>query len=379
MTIHAFCRRLLATHPLAAGLDPRFRVLDAAEAARLRDRAVNEALDGLLAADDADVAAAAASFEPWRLTAMTLGAHERLRSQGMADPRLPQVGDPAHSPKRDEEQRDLTPDEVAAAISSRAALERILERFDSRYEELKDQRSALDFQDLELRALELLRSSPAIAEAWRGRFAHVMVDEFQDTNSVQLELVEQLRGPETRVFMVGDENQSIYRFRNADLEVFREQRRRARESADSEVLPLRGNFRSLPPCSPRSTRSARRCSTSFTPLTAGREAEAAPGDRADADARQERGRSGAEVGCRGDRPRSGAERLAAGESSPRPGAWRADCAISSMPARPNAARSSSCCAPSPMSTPMSRRSRAPACGRSSSAVAATGPSSRSRI
>ena len=62
MTIHAFCRRLLATHPLAAGLDPRFRVLDAAEAARLRDRAFNEALDGLLAADDADVAAAAASY-----------------------------------------------------------------------------------------------------------------------------------------------------------------------------------------------------------------------------------------------------------------------------------------------------------------------------
>ena len=89
MTIHAFCRRMLAAHPLAAGLDPRFRVLDAAEAARLRERAVNEALDGLLAADDADVAAAAASFEPWRLTAMTLGAHERLRSQGMADPRLP--------------------------------------------------------------------------------------------------------------------------------------------------------------------------------------------------------------------------------------------------------------------------------------------------
>ena len=53
MTIHAFCRRLLATHPLAAGLDPRFRVLDAAEAARLRDRAFDEALDGLLAAGDA--------------------------------------------------------------------------------------------------------------------------------------------------------------------------------------------------------------------------------------------------------------------------------------------------------------------------------------
>jgi ATP-dependent exoDNAse (exonuclease V) beta subunit len=246
MTIHAFCRRLLATHPLAAGLDPRFRVLDAAEAARLRDRAITEAIDGLLAAGDDEVARAAAHFEPWRLTVMTLGAYERLRSQGMIDPRLPEVGDPQHSPGRNEELRELTPQEVEAANAARAALERILEAFHRRYTELKDERSALDFADLELHALELLRSSPAVAAAWRGRFAHVMVDEFQDTNRVQLDLVEQLRDDDTRVFMVGDEHQSIYRFRNADLDVFREERRLAHDSPEREVLPLRGNFRSLP-------------------------------------------------------------------------------------------------------------------------------------
>ena len=73
-----------------------------------------------------------------------------------------------------------------------------------------------------------------------------MVDEFQDTNRVQLGLVEMLRGSETRVFMVGDENQSIYRFRNADLEVFRRERETAREDPDRDVLPLLGNFRSRP-------------------------------------------------------------------------------------------------------------------------------------
>ena len=78
------------------------------------------------------------------------------------------------------------------------------------------------------------------------RFAHVMVDEFQDTNRVQLALVDALRGPQARLFCVGDEFQSIYRFRHADLEVFRERRRAAKADPDVEEIPLRGNFRSRP-------------------------------------------------------------------------------------------------------------------------------------
>ena len=66
-----------------------------------------------------------------------------------------------HSPGRNEEERALTPDELAAARSVRRALELLLEGFHGRYAELKEERSALDFQDLELRALELLESSPA--------------------------------------------------------------------------------------------------------------------------------------------------------------------------------------------------------------------------
>ena len=61
--------------------------------------------------------------------------------------------------------------------------------------------------------------------------------------------------------MVGDENQSIYRFRNADLEVFRGERRRADESPDRDVLPLRGNFRSLPAVLAGVNEIGRRCST----------------------------------------------------------------------------------------------------------------------
>jgi len=272
MTIHAFCRRLLAAHPLAAGLDPRFRVLDASEAARLRARAADAALDGLLAGGDAQVEWAAAAYQPWRITAMAVDAHERLRSHGQTDPRLPEVPDPVRSPKPGKEEPPLTTDEAKAATNARAALERLIEAFHDRYEALKAERSALDFQDLELRALGLLAESPALAAAWRERFSHLMVDEFQDTNRVQLGLVEALRGEQTRVFMVGDENQSIYRFRNADLEVFRGERRIALEADDRDVLPLRGNFRSLPEVLSAINQVGRTLLDGFTELTAGRRA-----------------------------------------------------------------------------------------------------------
>ena len=379
MTIHAFCRRLLGSHPLAAGLDPRFRVLDASEAGRLADRAANEALDELLAAGDADVARAAAAYQPWRITQMTTGAHARLRSQGMSEPRLPPVGDPAHSPGRREEQRELTPAELEAAASARTALERLLEGFDRRYATLKEQRSALDFQDLELGALELLRASPALAAAWRERFTHVMVDEFQDTNSVQLELIERLCGPETRLLLVGDENQSIYRFRNAELEVFRGERAKARDAADRDLLPLLGNFRSLPAVLAGVNEVGRTLLDGFAELTSGRRRERPRrGGRAPADARRGPRQGGAQVGPRGDRPRAAAGRV--GAANRRRGALprRAPARAGRRRRTSSGARSSSSCAPSPTSTPTRRRCGGRACGRSWSAVAATGPSSRSR-
>jgi ATP-dependent exoDNAse (exonuclease V) beta subunit len=253
-------------------------VVDEAEAGRLRDRAVAEALDALLEADDQDVSVAAAAYQPWRLGLMAVNAYERLRSQGMVDPRLPEVSDPQHSAKSSEEVRDLSPEEVAAARSARVALERLLEGFAERYAALKEARSALDFSDLELRALDLLRSSDAIGAEWRGRFEHVMVDEFQDTNRVQLELVEALRGPDTRLFRVGDEHQSIYRFRNADLEVFRSERRRAEAGSGTEVLPLRGNFRSLRGVLATVNQLGATLLEGFEPLTAARAAaEETPG------------------------------------------------------------------------------------------------------
>jgi ATP-dependent helicase/nuclease subunit A len=242
-TIHGFCRRLCAMHPVAARLDPRFRVLDEAETARLGERAFDAALAEAVAGD-VSVTAFAAAFSPRRLRGMVQTAHERLRSQGADPVRLPDPGPPVRSVRGEGEDRELTPAETELAREGFAAFTALLGAYDRHYERLKAERSGVDFEDLELRALGLLGRPGAVRDFWRARFDHVMVDEFQDTNRVQLELIDSLRGPQTRLFCVGDEFQSIYRFRHADLEVFRERRREAGEDPDTVELPLRGNFRS---------------------------------------------------------------------------------------------------------------------------------------
>ena len=165
-TIHGFCRRLLAAHPVAAGLDPRFRVLDAPEAQRLLSQAAREAVDALVTGGDETVRRVTAAYRAYRVRDITLMAHERLRSQGMAEPRLPEVGEPKRSQKDDD--RELDEREERAAVEAREAFDAVLAETDRRYAELKRIRSGLDFSDLEINAVELLRSSPAVRELWKG-------------------------------------------------------------------------------------------------------------------------------------------------------------------------------------------------------------------
>ncbi len=76
---------------------------------------------------------------------------------------------------------------------------------------------AMDFDDLLSVTVRLFRSNPAVLETWQRRFEHVLVDEYQDTNPVQNELVLQLGAQHRNVCVVGDADQSIYRFRKADI------------------------------------------------------------------------------------------------------------------------------------------------------------------
>ncbi|HEX3323536.1 MAG TPA: UvrD-helicase domain-containing protein, partial [Solirubrobacterales bacterium] len=88
-TIHGFCNRLLSAHPVAVGIDPRFRVLDSPEAERAAREAFDEALEAFLANGGRDRENTVAAFDIGGLRGMVLGAHAELRSRGAPEPALP--------------------------------------------------------------------------------------------------------------------------------------------------------------------------------------------------------------------------------------------------------------------------------------------------
>ncbi|MHB0867159.1 MAG: UvrD-helicase domain-containing protein [Thermoleophilia bacterium] len=118
----------------------------------------------------------------------------------------------------------------------------LLEAFDRRYREEKHRRGVLDFSDLALLTRDLLQGKPDIRERVAARYRLVMVDEFQDTNPLQYEIIQLVA--RDNLFLVGDENQAIYGFRNADVALFQEQREAAR--AAGTLIELKDNFRSQP-------------------------------------------------------------------------------------------------------------------------------------
>ncbi len=125
----------------------------------------------------------------------------------------------------------------------------ILRDIEERLEAEKQRLGALDFDDLQLRTLRLLQTHPESLQSIRRRFKFFLVDEFQDTNSVQRDLMNKLTlaaGQNANLFIVGDRKQSIYGFRGADVDVFAEMTA-AIEAAGGKPMPLHLNFRSQPP------------------------------------------------------------------------------------------------------------------------------------
>jgi DNA helicase-2/ATP-dependent DNA helicase PcrA len=111
----------------------------------------------------------------------------------------------------------------------------------AQYEKLLAQSAALDFDDLLLRSAKLLRESPAVREKWQRRFRYLHVDEYQDTNRVQYDLLRLLVGPDRNICVVGDEDQSIYRWRGADVSILLGF---SRDFPDAKVIRLERNYRS---------------------------------------------------------------------------------------------------------------------------------------
>jgi ATP-dependent helicase/nuclease subunit A len=297
-TIHGFCNRLLRMHPFAVGLDPRFRELEDAGAAVLRGEAFERALEGFLAVPAEERLRLLATYRADGLRGMLTAVYETLRSAG--SPLVLELGD--HPPlaaaiSRLRAEAEALAGDVAAtelqrhtaaemlrvatesappervvdlsalrcrgaraasyeherkaveqaaleelAAHDRELLQELLDRFASEYASAKRRESAVDFEDLQLAARDLLRDDESVRDAVRLRFRLVMVDEFQDTNRLQCELIDLASHPDsTELFTVGDEFQSIYGFRHADVEVFRERRSRA-----ANLLTLTSNYRSRP-------------------------------------------------------------------------------------------------------------------------------------
>jgi DNA helicase II / ATP-dependent DNA helicase PcrA len=109
------------------------------------------------------------------------------------------------------------------------------------YEKLLRDSKALDFDDLLLRSVRLLRDSASTREKWQTRFQYIHVDEYQDTNRVQYDLMRLLTGPKQNVCVVGDEDQSIYRWRGADVSILLSF---SRDFPTARIVKLERNYRS---------------------------------------------------------------------------------------------------------------------------------------
>ena len=116
--------------------------------------------------------------------------------------------------------------------------------FVSAYRKRKREENAFEFADISHYTIEILENFPQVRQEYQERFHEVMVDEYQDTNHIQERMLELLSNGHNR-FMVGDIKQSIYRFRQADPQIFNEKFHRfAQESEEGQLILLKENFRS---------------------------------------------------------------------------------------------------------------------------------------
>jgi DNA helicase II / ATP-dependent DNA helicase PcrA len=136
----------------------------------------------------------------------------------------------------------LTPEEMRTDAESARNDERrqVADAFRV-YNQILRASAALDFDDLLLRAAEVLREHPDVRAAWSGRFDYLMVDEFQDTNRAQEELVRLLAGARKNVCVVGDEDQSIYGWRGAQAGNLK---RFTDDFPGAKIIRLEENYRS---------------------------------------------------------------------------------------------------------------------------------------
>jgi len=172
-TFHGLCNRFLRTHHRDAGLPQLFQILDSQD----QLAAVKRVLKALRVDEERFPAREAQLF-------INAAKEEGRRARDV----------------------EVTDETVRRLAEIHAA-----------YDEQCQREGVVDFAELLLRTFELLTRNEVLREHYRARFRHVLVDEFQDTNRLQYRWLKLLAGPTTLVFAVGDDDQSIYRFRGANV------------------------------------------------------------------------------------------------------------------------------------------------------------------
>ena len=198
-TFHAFCARLLRQDGPQVGIDRGFVIFDEADQRALLRQAMAEA------------GVSEKMFTPGAIGATISGAKNELK--GAAD--LAQV--PKHQ------------------------LERVAAMVWPRYEALLRENNALDFDDLLLFACRLFETSDRALEKWQDRYQYVLVDEYQDTNRAQYVLLRYLAGFTQNLTVVGDDDQSVYSWRGADVRNILDFER---DYPNARVVKLEQNYRS---------------------------------------------------------------------------------------------------------------------------------------
>src|SRR5690625_2082368 len=128
--------------------------------------------------------------------------------------------------------------EVCSALDKR---DQFMIDFYARYQEQCEREGVVDFAELLLRAYELLKNNSILRAHYQERFKYVLVDEFQDTNPLQYAWLTLIAGTDSNIFAVGDDDQSIYAFRGADISnMFRFEQ----DYAGENVIRLEQNYRS---------------------------------------------------------------------------------------------------------------------------------------
>ena len=198
-TFHAICARILRHDGRAIGIDPKFVIYDEEDQIRL------------IKQGQIEINIDPKQYTPRAIQSAIKSAKSRL----------------------------LTPKDYAQQTDS--YFEEIAQRVYERYQQTLTQNQGLDFDDLLMKTVQLFNIHPEVLARYQSRYLHILVDEFQDTNTTQYALIKQLSGKHRNVCVVGDPDQSIYSWRFADL---RNILSFEKDYPDAGVVLLEQNYRS---------------------------------------------------------------------------------------------------------------------------------------